>query len=140
MISARAALEHGTNGTSPGWMLAARRSYVDLVADLLAGLRNDSTITVPYAFTDLAGRLDVPLGATRALEVSGLRTEDALRGTVPNLLRQNQGRWGDAAVQATLVTPVGGLVARFTTGVSRFDVRVRPSCATRPATFSPTAR
>src|SRR5438034_1013123 len=28
VISARAALEHGTNGTSPGWMLAARRSYV----------------------------------------------------------------------------------------------------------------
>jgi len=124
MISARAALEHGTNGTSPGWMLAARRSYVDLIADLLAGLKQDSTITVPYAFTDLAARVDIPLGATRALEVSGLRTEDALRGTVPNLLRRNQGRWGDAALQATLTTPLAGLVGRLSAGVSRFDVRV----------------
>ena len=74
-------------------MLAARRSYVDLAADLLAALKSDSTIAVPYSFTDLAGRLDISLGGARALEVSGLSAADALRGTVPNLLRQNQGRW-----------------------------------------------
>src|SRR5437667_2431690 len=105
VVSARAALEHGPNGAGIGWMLAARRSYLDLAADLLAALKSDSTIAVPYSFTDLAGRLDISLGGARALEVSGLSAADALRGTVPNLLRQNQGRWGDAAVQATLVTP-----------------------------------
>ncbi len=133
VISARAALEQGTNGTRPGWMLAARRSYVDLVAGLLAGLKRDSTITVPYAFTDLAGRLDLPLGTTRALEVSGLRTLDALRGTVPNLLRQNSGHWGDVVLQATLATPLAGLAARLTAGVSRFDVRVDVPDTTVPA-------
>ena len=123
-ISARAALEHGTNGTRPGWMLAARRSYVDLFAGLLAGLKTDSTLTVPYAFTDLAGRLDVPLGGARALEVSGLRSEDVLRGTVANLLRQTRVSWGDAALQATVATPLAGLAARLTAGVSRFDLSV----------------
>jgi len=93
VVSARAALEHGPNGAGIGWMLAARRSYVDLAADLLAALKSDSTIAVPYPFTDLAGRLDISLGGARALEVSGLSAADALRGTVPNLLRQNQGRW-----------------------------------------------
>lgn len=124
VISARAALEHGTSGAGIGWMLAARRSYIDLASALVAALRNDSTVRIPYAFTDLAGRLDVPFGPTRALEMSGLWSEDALRGSVPHLLRGNSGRWGNAIIRATLVTALGGLVARHTVGVSRFDTRV----------------
>jgi hypothetical protein len=124
VVSGRAALEHGSNGSGIGWMLAARRSYVDLAGDVLASIRNDSSLAVPYAFTDVAGRVDVPLGSARALEVSGLRAQDVLRGSLPNLLRGNQGHWGDAALQATLVTPLAGLAARFTAGVSRFDLSV----------------
>jgi TonB-dependent receptor-like protein/carboxypeptidase family protein len=129
VISARAVLEHGTVGTGPRWVLAARRSYIDLATALLASLKNDSTITVPYAFTDLAGRLDLSLGGERALEVSGLLSEDAVRGRVPNLLRRSRGRWGDAVLRATLATPLGGLMARFTAGVSRYDVRIDDTSA-----------
>lgn len=129
VISARAVLAHGTAGRGPSWVLAARRSYVDLATALLASLRNDSSLNVPYAFTDVAGRLDVPLGGARALEVSGLLAQDALRGTVPHLLQRSQGRWGDALIRATLATPLGGLMGHFTAGVSRYDVRIDDTSA-----------
>ena len=133
VISARAVLEHGTVGAGPRAVLAVRRSYVDLATSLLASLKNDSTLFVPYAFTDVAGRLDFPLGATRALEISGLFAEDAVRGTVPHLLQRSRGHWGDALLRATLATPVGGLTARFTAGLSRYDVSVEDT-STVPST------
>jgi hypothetical protein len=129
VISARAVLEHGTSGTGLRWVLAARRSYVDLATALLASLENDSSLNVPYAFTDVAGRVDVPLGGERALEVSGLFAEDVLHGTVPHLLQRSRGRWGDALLRATLATPLGGLTARLTAGVSRYDVRIDDTSA-----------
>jgi hypothetical protein len=129
VISARAVLEHGTVGTGPRWVLAARRSYIDLATALLASLSKDSTLNVPYAFTDVAGRLDVPLGGARALEVSGLLAEDELRGTVSHLLQRSRGHWGDALLRATLATPLGGLSARLTAGVSRYDVRIDDTSA-----------
>jgi hypothetical protein len=129
VISTRVVLEHGSAGPGPRWVLAARRSYIDLVTSLLATLRRDSTLNVPYAFTDVAGRLDVPLGRERALEVSGLIAQDELHGTVPHLLQRSRGRWGDALLRATLVTPLGRVMARFTAGISRYDVRIDDTSA-----------
>lgn len=129
VISARAVVEHGSAGRGPRWVLAARRTYIDLATELLASLANDSTLVVPYAFTDVAGRLDVPLGGDRALEVSGLWAQDAVHGTVPNLLQRSRGRWGDAVLRATFATPLDGLTARFTAGVSRYDVRIDDTSA-----------
>lgn len=129
VISARAVLEHGPSRTGPRWVLAARRSYVDLATALLASLEKDSSLIVPYAFTDVAGRVDVPLGGERALEVSGLFAEDVLRGAVPHLLQRSRGRWGDALLRATLTTPLGSLMARLTAGVSRYDVRIDDTSA-----------
>jgi hypothetical protein len=127
MLSARAALARGARNGRGGWMLAARRSYADLAATLVAALRDDSTVTFPYAFTDVATRLDVPLGTSRALEVSGLWAEDALGGTVPDLLRGSRGRWGNGVVRATFVAPLAGLAAQHTAGISRFTVEIEPS-------------
>jgi hypothetical protein len=127
MVSARAALARGARDGRGGWMVAGRRSYADFAAALLAALQGDSTVTFPYAFTDMAARVDVPLGGSRAVEVSGLWAEDALRGTLPDLLRASQGRWGNAMLRATLVAPLAGLAARHTAGVSRFDVGIEPS-------------
>src|SRR5690349_1199580 len=129
VISARAMLEHGTVGAGPRWVLAARRSYIDVATELLASLEKDSTIVVPYAFTDVAGRMDVPLGSARALEVSGLLSADVLRGTVPNRLHRSRGHWGDAVLRATLTTPLGALMARLTAGVGRYDVRIDDTSA-----------
>ncbi|HEX4628070.1 MAG TPA: TonB-dependent receptor, partial [Gemmatimonadales bacterium] len=129
VVSARAVLEHGNVGTGPRWLVAARRSYIDVATALLASLKNDSTLTVPYAFTDVAGRVDVPLGSARALEVSGLFARDAVHGTVPNLLQRSRGHWGDAVLRATLATPLSGFLARVTVGVSRYDVGIEDTSA-----------
>jgi Carboxypeptidase regulatory-like domain len=138
-ISARVAFEHGASGAGASWILAARRSWVDLATNLLATLEKDSTIPIHYAFTDVAGRLDVPLGATRALEMSGLWSGDALGGRVPHLLSGNQGRWGNALLQATLVAPLGSLTAHHRIGLTRYEVRVDPcadpSCTLGSSTY-----
>ncbi|HUK20739.1 MAG TPA: TonB-dependent receptor [Gemmatimonadales bacterium] len=128
MISARTVLEHAA-GSGPRWVLGLRRSYVDLATSFLGAVENDSTIPVPYAFTDIAGRLDVPLGSGRALEVSGLMSRDAVHGTVPHLLQRSRGNWGDGLLRASLVTPLSGLTARFTAGVSEYDVQVEDTSA-----------
>ncbi len=129
LISGRVVFEHGAVGTGPRWVLAARRSYIDLASKLVASLGNDSTADVPYAFTDLTGRLDVPLGGVRALEVSGLISRDGLRGSVPNLLQRSRGHWGDALIRATLAVPIGGWSARFTAGESRYSVHIDDTSA-----------
>ena len=127
-ISARTILEHGGDGAGPRWVLGARRSYIDLVTKLLGQLQQDSMIPIPYAFIDLSGRVDVPLGSSSAIELSGLWSEDRLGGGVPNLLFGNRGRWGNALVRATLVAPLRGLATRHTIGFSGQRMLVR-SCS-----------
>jgi len=124
-ISARTTLEHGGDGAGPRWVLGARRSYIDLVTKLLGQLQQDSMIPIPYAFIDLSGRVDVPLGSSSAIELSGLWSEDRLGGGVPNLLFGNRGRWGNALVRATLVAPLRGLATRHTIGFSGQRMLVR---------------
>lgn len=116
MVSARTALDDGF-GKRGGWMLAARRSYVDLITALLA----DSSAAIPYAFFDLAGRADVPVGASSTVQVSGLWERDDVRGNVRDILRSNLGHWGNRVARATFAAPLGGLYLRETVGVSRFD-------------------
>ncbi|PYP49561.1 MAG: hypothetical protein DMD45_13965 [Gemmatimonadetes bacterium] len=125
-ISARVAFEHAASGTGPSWHVAARRSWVDVATSLLATLEKDSTIPIHYAFMDVAGRLDLPLGTGRALDISGLWSGDALGGRVPHLLSGNQGRWGNGLLQATLVAPLGSFTTHHTIGVTRYDVHVDP--------------
>jgi hypothetical protein len=101
-------------------MLAGRRSYVDWATAVFA----DSAGRVPYAFHDLAARVDVPFDGASALELSGLWEQDALRGTVRDLLRDNRGSWGNAVVRATLTMPAGTIATRHTLGISRFAANV----------------
>jgi hypothetical protein len=115
MVSARLALD-GPLGERGGWMLAGRRSYVDLATVLFA----DSAGQIPYAFHDVAARVDVPFDGASALEVSGLWEQDAVRGTVRDLLRDNQGSWGNVVMRATLTVPAGAVATRHTIGVGRF--------------------
>jgi hypothetical protein len=118
VVSGRLALD-GPLGRRGGWMVAGRRSYVDLLTDVFA----DSAGRIPYAFQDLASRVDIPLGAS-SLAVSGLWERDDLRGTVRDLLRDNRGHWGNAVLRASVTTPLGGLVMRHTLGQSRFAANV----------------
>jgi Carboxypeptidase regulatory-like domain/TonB dependent receptor-like, beta-barrel len=118
-VSGRLALD-GPLGGRGGWMVAGRRSYVDLLTDVFV----DSAGRIPYAFQDLASRVDIPLGGVSSLVVSGLWERDDLRGTVRDLLRDNRGHWGNAVLRASLTTPLAGLVMRHTLGQSRFAANV----------------
>ncbi len=99
------------------WSVATRRSY----ADLLAGVLLDSTSQFPYAFFDLTGRADLVLGGNAVAEASFLWGRDHVWGTVPDLLRDNKGRWGNAAGQFTLSAQSGPFLTKHTLGFSRFD-------------------
>lgn len=120
VVSARAAAGESFADGRGGWMLAARRSYVDLVTAALQGLGADSAY-IPYAFQDAVARLDVPLGRRAALEMSALLERDDVRGNVRDLLVRSKGHWGNALARATLVADVGGAAARTTVGFSRFS-------------------
>ncbi len=120
VVSARAAADRRFAAGRGGLMLAARRSYYDLVTRVAEAFGADSGTYVPYAFHDLTGRLEVPLGGAALLEVSGLWEEDRVWGTVRDLLRDSKGHWGNRLVGASLSVPVGGLATRHRLGVSRF--------------------
>ena len=115
VVSGRLALT-GPLGKQGGWMVAGRRTYVDWATDLFS----DSAGRIPYAFHDLAARVDLPLGRAARLEVSGLWEGDDLRGSVRDILHDSQGHWGNAVVRASVTAPIGPLVARQTVGRSRF--------------------
>jgi hypothetical protein len=134
-VSARVALE-GRLGGRGGWMISGRRSYADLVQSYLSLLVDsisrftDSTGRIPYAFQDVATRLDVPLSDVATLELSGLWERDDLDGTVGSLLRDSRGHWGNTVARASIVSPLGSLALRHTIGVSRFDADVSRLVAT----------
>lgn len=125
-VSARTTFEGGDSGATPRWVIGARRSVIDLVTNLLSDLKQDSTIPIPYAFRDLAARLDIPVSQSSVLELSGLWSEDVLAGGVRNLLTGSRGTWGNALVRATLVAPLGSMTSRHTIGVSRYRMRGAP--------------
>lgn len=120
VVSAHTAITQGI-GSRGGFMVAARRSYVDLLTRWFV----DSTSGVPYAFDDLTARVDLPLGRTAGLEVSGLWERDDVTGTVRDLLRDTRGHWGNAVARLTATVLLGPLVSRTTVGVSRFDGHLR---------------
>lgn len=119
LVSARAAIDRG--GPQGGWMAAGRRSWLDLVTWAIEAGGGGEDIFVPYAFHDLTARGDLDLGGGRFLEASGLWMEDRVSGDVPDVAEAGPSRWGNAAGRVTLETPVGGLIARHTAGVTRFS-------------------
>ena len=132
VVSARGALTWGSPGGRAGAVLAARRSYVDLLTRLAESLGADSGTYIPFAFHDVAGRLDVDLGGGAGLEVSGLWVQDGIRGTVRDLLRRTRGRWGNQVSRASLLAPLGSLRSKHTFGVSRFAGDMWPDQPDRP--------
>jgi hypothetical protein len=118
VVSARATADRRLGGGRAGIMVAARRSYVDLVSRALDTL-------IPYAFHDVAGRVDFPVGGRTVLQASGLWEGDVLGGNVRNILKGNHGRWGNALGRVSLVTPVGGWVVRHYVGGSRLATHLR---------------
>jgi hypothetical protein len=121
VVSARAALDRGAEDGRHAWMVAGRRTYLDLATRAAeAILGRDRTYHLPYHFSDVAGRWDRRLGDEAALEVSGLLELDRIFSTNPRLLDRISARWGGGMTRATLQSRFGGVRARHTVGVSGF--------------------
>ncbi len=114
VLSARATVARRFAGGRSGVMLAARRSYVDLVASAWR-----------YAFEDLTMRLDHALGASTFVEASGVFARDDVHGDVSDLLIRNRGHWGSGLGRVSLVQRVGAMSLRHSVGISQFTVRLR---------------
>jgi len=115
LLSVRGALDQRLPGDRGGWMLAARRLHLDLVASTYR----------PYGFFDLSGRLDLRLGRSYGLEVSGMWEQDGVTRSAQNLLDGDEGDWGNRVARVSLTGPVGDLLARHTVGVSHYAADVR---------------
>lgn len=118
-----ASMQASLDGPLPrggSWMVAARRTYVDLLTGAWEVLGIADSVHIPYDFSDLSGRVDLPVAAGVRLEASGLAENDRLRGDIPGILERNHGRWGNRAGRITLAAPVGGLELRATVGATRF--------------------
>jgi hypothetical protein len=103
------------------WSLAMRRTYVDVLTGLVSGWAG----RIPYAFLDLAGRADFQLGNNITVAASALWERDEVWGTVPDLLRENKGRWGNAAGQTTISAPFGQLHTTHTLGFSHYGGAIK---------------
>jgi hypothetical protein len=116
----------GALGDDGGWSATARRSWADLA---VAAAIDDPDAQLPYAFSDLLARVDLPVGDDAHLEVSGFHENDAVRGEIPDVLHRSTASWGNTAGQATLTFPLGALAARQSIGVARYgaDVQAIPS-------------
>lgn len=104
------------------WVIAARRSHLSV---LTRGLHEFGieAIDLPYVFHDLAGRVDLQLGARAKTEVSGLWEQDRIQGDVEDVLERTNARWGNQAGRATLIAALGGIELSHTLGASRFSAR-----------------
>jgi hypothetical protein len=136
LVSARLALDGPFAGGRGAWMLAARRTYLDWLVDGIGKLIGDPEVFLPYAFSDLAARVDYQLDPERSLEVSGLFERDRLSGDLPDVVQGNTMAWGNAAGRATLSAPLWGGSARHTLGMSRFASRIRRHASPYDSVYS----
>lgn len=124
-LSARLSLT-GEVADRVGWMVGARRSYLDALSRAARGLGLTSG-TVPYAFGDLTGRVDAALGSDTRLEASAFWQDDRVSGDVEDLAYGNEGDWGTLAFRASLVTVSGHTAWRHTLGMNDFNASLGAS-------------
>jgi hypothetical protein len=125
MATAKLALEQRPGDGDAAWIVAARRSYLDVLTRGLDWIGLGEDLDLPYAFHDITARLDLPVGRASGLEASGLWEDDRLFGDVQGVLESTAARWGNAAGRLTLHGPLGPLAARHTVGGSRYRARIR---------------
>ena len=135
LLSARLALDGEVADGRDAWMIAGRRSYLDLLTRAADGLVDDEFYT-PYSFRDVAARYDRRLGGGRTLEASGLFSRDRLAGVIPDVVDGGRGAWGSDAARTTLRTPFRGLETAHTLGISRFRSRLRTNPADTSGQYS----
>jgi hypothetical protein len=119
LVSAQLALDGDVYDGRARWMVAGRRTHVDVLTDAWAIIDPGNGLHIPYDFADVTARVDLQLGPL-GIEASGLNERDRLRGDIPGLLVGNTGRWGNRLGQVTLRLPVGPVELSAQTGGTRF--------------------
>jgi hypothetical protein len=119
LVSAQLALDGDLLDGGITWMVAGRRTHVDVLAGVWDFMRPNNGLRVPYDFADITARVDVRLGPA-TLEASGINERDRLRGDIPGLLIGNTGRWGNRVGQVTVRLPVGPVEVSGYTGATRY--------------------
>jgi hypothetical protein len=135
MVSARLALSGSLLDRRVGWMLAARRTYVDWFGSLVSVFDSAQDSRLPYDFSDVIGRVDVRGPKGWSVEASGIAERDRLRGDIPRLLLGNRAHWGNVSGRVTLQGPLSDRTelsisrgfTRFVTLVSETDSAGAPS-------------
>lgn len=122
--SARLALDGSAADGGFRWMLAGRRTYVDLLSALAERITGQDDLKIPYDFTDVVGRVDAELGGGVRLDASGILEWDRLRGDIPGLLRGNRGRWGNQAGRMGITGPLGPFEIELSGGRTRFGTEM----------------
>jgi hypothetical protein len=119
LVSAQLALDGALNGGQARWMVAGRRTHVDILTGVWDVVQPHHELRVPYDFADVTARVDLELGPL-AIMASGLNERDRLRGDIPGLLVGNTGRWGNRLGQVAIALPLGPIEIRANRGSTRF--------------------
>jgi hypothetical protein len=130
LVSAQLALDGSVLDGGIAWMVAARRTHVDLLAGAWEFINPRNGFEMPYDFADVTARLDLALGPFR-VEASGLNERDRLRGDIPGLLVGNSGRWGNQVGQVTARLAAGPLEFSGMTGKTRYVTLVHENWGAR---------
>jgi len=115
------------DGRLPGgatWLVAGRRTYVDVLTRAWERFGDNPDSYIPYDFSDLIARVDVPLPGGLSLHASSLAEQDRLRGDIPDFLDNNRAKWGNRVNQVTARLAVGSAVLSGTVGGTRFGANI----------------
>ena len=111
VFSGSAALDGARSDGRADWMIAARRSHIDLVTAVAARMTDATIGRIPYSFSDIVVRGGVELPAGWRAEVSGLEEGDRLKAPIEGIVDAGSGSWGGFArrVSVTGQRPHGTL-------------------------------
>jgi hypothetical protein len=124
LLSSRFSLDQRRRDGRTAWMVAGRRSYIDLLSGYIARSQNEPTSRLPYHFSELSGRVDQQIGRDKTIEASAFLERDYVKGDLPDLNHGNHARWGNVATRVSLLAPLGRFESRHSIGVSQFGARI----------------
>lgn len=121
VLSAALTLDQRVADARAGWLVSARRSYLDWLTAAVAD-------ELPYHFWDVTTRADARVGEHTELEGSALLQRDRLTDQA----RSTAG-WGAEAARLTLASRLADLAVRHTVAFSRSALQVTDTVTLNPA-------
>ena len=119
-VSASAAFDQRILDGRAGWMLSARRTYLDWLTGMFQRAA-DRDGALPYGFSEIAGQLDAWVGEVSSVDASWLWERDHLQGEAASDARTD---WGNRAARVGFTTRVRGFDVRHNAAASAYDARM----------------